>query len=70
MARATRVAPIVLRGEPAEEILEYARKREMDLIVVGARRDGFSARTVFGSTTERVTRNAPCTTLTVTSPLR
>ena len=70
MARATHIAPIVLRGEPAEEILDYAGKHDVDLIVVGARRDRFSARTVFGSTTERVTRNAPCTTLTVTSSLR
>jgi nucleotide-binding universal stress UspA family protein len=70
MARATRIAPIVLRGEPAEEILDYARESRVDLIVVGARRDRFSARTVFGSTTERVTRHAPCTTLTITSAPR
>jgi nucleotide-binding universal stress UspA family protein len=56
----------VVSGNAAAEVLRYAGANEIDLIVVGARRERSSDVTVFGSTTERVTRNAPCAVLTIT----
>ncbi len=67
LSRVARVTPLVMKGDPVDEILDYAREEEIDLIVVGAKRDRFSAKTVFGTTTERVTRHAPCAVLTVAS---
>lgn len=67
LSRVARVKPLVMKGDPADEILDYAKEEEIDLIVVGAKRDRFSAKTVFGTTTEHVTRHAPCAVLTVAS---
>lgn len=58
--------PLVVAGEGATEVLRYVDENEIDLVVVGARRERFSDETVFGSTTERVTRHATCAVLTVT----
>jgi nucleotide-binding universal stress UspA family protein len=52
-------------GDPAEEIVRYARTRGIDLIVVGTHgRSGFT-RLLMGSVAERVLRQAPCPVLTV-----
>lgn len=67
LSRVTRVSPLVITGDPADEILRYAKDAEIDLVVIGARRERFAHTTVFGTTTTRVTRNAPCAVLTVTS---
>jgi nucleotide-binding universal stress UspA family protein len=67
LSRATRVSPLVITGDAADEILRYAKDAETDLIVIGARRERFAHTTVFGTTTTRVTRHAPCAVLTVTS---
>jgi nucleotide-binding universal stress UspA family protein len=54
-------------GDPAEEILRYAQRHPIDLIVVGSRgRTGFS-RMLLGSVAERVLRGATCPVLTVPS---
>jgi nucleotide-binding universal stress UspA family protein len=62
----TRPKPLIVAGNGAAEVLRYAQQNDIDLIVVGARRERFSDATVFGTTTERVTRQAPCAVLTVT----
>lgn len=67
LSRVARVSPLVIAGDPAEQILRYAKEAEIDLIVVGARRERFADTTIFGATTERITRHAPCAVLTVTS---
>jgi len=57
----------VLKGEPDEEIVKYAGKHGVDLIVMGA----YSKRGmdfVFGSTTEKVLRKADCPVLCVKVP--
>jgi universal stress protein A len=60
--------PVVVashRGDAADEIVRYARAREIGLIVVGTHgRTGLS-RAVLGSVAERVIRTAPCPVLTV-----
>jgi nucleotide-binding universal stress UspA family protein len=47
-------------GKPYEEVLAYARKRQIDLICMGASGAGFSLATILGSTVDRVLRQAPC----------
>lgn len=51
--------------DAAEKVLETAQQLEVDLIVVGAQHRLFSEATVIGTTTERITRFAPCPVLTV-----
>ncbi len=55
-------------GAPADEILEYASQRDIDLIVMGTHgREGI-ARALLGSVAETVVRKASCPVLTVHSP--
>ena len=54
-----------IAGDPAEEILHYAQRHPVDLIVVGTHgRSGFS-RVLLGSVAERVVRGATTPVLTV-----
>ena len=51
-------------GDPSDEILKYARKHQVDLIVCGTHgRRGWD-HVVMGSVAERVVRRAPCPVLT------
>lgn len=61
---------IILRGIAHLEILRLAEERRSDLIVMATHGRGFISHALFGSTTERVLRKAPCPVLTVrASPL-
>lgn len=70
-AFATEVAPglpvetEVLSGVPARQILAYARRRGVDLIVMGTHGRTGVSRTLLGSVAEAVVRRAPCPVLTV-----
>ena len=59
------VARMILRGDAAEQVVNFARRNETDLIVLGAQHKRFSDTSVLGTTTVRVTRHAPCPVLTV-----
>jgi nucleotide-binding universal stress UspA family protein len=48
----------VVEGDPAERILELARVRDVDLIVVGSRSLGTLAGTLLGSVSREVLRHA------------
>jgi nucleotide-binding universal stress UspA family protein len=50
-------------GNPPDEILAYAKEKEIDLICMGASGKGFSLEKLFGSTVDRVLRSAPCPVL-------
>ncbi|MEI6137516.1 MAG: universal stress protein, partial [Chloroflexota bacterium] len=52
---------------PALSIVEYARAREIDLIVMGTHGRGALAHVMVGSVADRVVRLAPCPVLTVRS---
>ena len=52
-------------GDPADAIVELARKRGADLIVVGGHERGFLANLLHGGIDEHVTRKAPCDVLVV-----
>lgn len=56
-------------GQPANEILAYAKEHEIDLICLGASGIGFSLEKMFGSTADRVLRRAPCPVL-VARPIK
>ena len=51
--------------DAAAKVLETAQELKVDLVVVGAQHRMFSEATVIGTTTERITRFAPCPVLTV-----
>lgn len=55
----------VVQGKPSAEIMRFARENEVDMIVLGTHGKGMLDQALFGSTTERVVRRAPCPVLTV-----
>ncbi|MGE5246066.1 MAG: universal stress protein [Betaproteobacteria bacterium] len=56
---------VVRVGDPVAEIVEYARVRPVDLIVMGTHGRTGVAHLVLGSVAERVVRTAPCPVLTI-----
>jgi nucleotide-binding universal stress UspA family protein len=59
---------VVLRGTPHLEIARIAAERAAGLIAMSTHGRGFITHALFGSTTERVVRRAPCPVLTVRAP--
>jgi nucleotide-binding universal stress UspA family protein len=55
----------VVQGKPSAEIMRFAAENEIDMIVLGTHGKGMLDQALFGSTTERVVRRAPCPVLTV-----
>jgi nucleotide-binding universal stress UspA family protein len=62
--RSVPVREIVVQGKPATEIVRLAREEAADMIVLGTHGKRLLDQPLFGSTTERVVRNAPCPVLT------
>ena len=59
------VIQAVVEGSPKVEIIRYARKQDIDLIVLSTHgRTGLS-HVIMGSVAESVVRTAPCPVLTV-----
>ena len=52
-------------GDPADAIVELAKRRHADLIVVGHHEQGFLSHVFHGGVDEDVTREAPCDVLVV-----
>jgi nucleotide-binding universal stress UspA family protein len=61
-------AVTVTAENPAVAIIEYAKKNQVDLIVIGTHGRGTVAHVFLGSVAERVVRLAPCPVLTVHHP--
>jgi nucleotide-binding universal stress UspA family protein len=59
------VEKVILHGVPYEEIINFAEKENIDMIVIGTYGHSGLERFIFGSTAERVVRRAPCAVLTV-----
>jgi nucleotide-binding universal stress UspA family protein len=60
--------PVVIAslfGDPAEEIVRYAREHAVDLIVLGTHGRTGPSRALLGSVVEHVIRTAPCPVLAV-----
>jgi nucleotide-binding universal stress UspA family protein len=54
----------VVQGKPSAEIIRIASEETIDMIVLGTHGKGMLDKALFGSTTERVVRRAPCPVLT------
>ena len=59
------VKTIVAQGNPAEEILETARKMKADLIVTGSHGRHGAQKFLLGSVSSKIIDHAPCTVLVV-----
>jgi nucleotide-binding universal stress UspA family protein len=59
---------IFLEGDPAAEIVRYARDAGMDLVVMGTHGRTGVERLLMGSVAERTLRDAPCSVLIVKLP--
>ena len=57
-----------MSDNPAEEIVKYAKKHDIGLIVMGTHGRGTMAQLLVGSVAEKVVRTAPCPVLTVRHP--
>ena len=55
-------------GTPFYEIVQFAREKEIDLIVMGTHGRSGLAHVLMGSVAEKVVRKAPCPVLTVRHP--
>jgi len=58
----------ILKGTPYEEILKFAVDNKADLIVIGTHGRKGLDKALFGSTAEKVVRDAPCPVLSVRLP--
>ena len=61
------VVQAVVEGSPKLEIIRYARKHDIDLIVLATHGRSDRAHVIIGSVAESVVRTAPCPVLTVRS---
>ena len=62
--KGVRVNERVVQGKPSAEIIRVATEETIDMIVLGTHGKGVLDKALFGSTTERVVRRAPCPVLT------
>jgi len=60
----------LLEGDVAQTVLEFARKKHIDLIVLGTHGRGGLGKAIIGSVTERVFRQSPVPVLTLGPHLR
>jgi nucleotide-binding universal stress UspA family protein len=63
--RGVQVSELVVQGKPSAEIIRHATENAVDMIVLGTHGKGMLDQALFGSTTERVVRRAPCPVLSV-----
>lgn len=55
----------VAYGDPVDELLDFAVREEIDVIVIGSTGKGFLKRKVLGSVSDKVVRNAKCSVYVV-----
>jgi nucleotide-binding universal stress UspA family protein len=55
----------VAYGDPADELINFAEKEEIDVIIIGSTGKGFLRRKVLGSVSHRVVTNAKCSVYVV-----
>jgi nucleotide-binding universal stress UspA family protein len=66
--RGLAVKECLLQGKPSNEIVRVAAEEAFDMIVLGTHGRGVLDHALFGSTTDRVVRKAPCPVLTCRRP--
>jgi nucleotide-binding universal stress UspA family protein len=62
------VDPVIVEGEPADEIAKAIRDYDIDLVTVVTHGRRGLARALFGSTAEEIIAEAPCPVLTIRPP--
>lgn len=62
-AQGLSVRELLVQGKPSAEIARVAEEEHVDLIILGTHGKGMLDHALFGSTTERVVRKAPCPVL-------
>jgi len=62
------VDPVIVEGEPADEIARAIREYDIDLVTVVTHGRRGLARALFGSTAEEIIAEAPCPVLTIRPP--
>ena len=60
----------ILAGEPYVELVRYAKRHDIDMIVLGVRGLSLAETLFLGSTTDRIVRRAPCPVLCVRSTVQ
>jgi nucleotide-binding universal stress UspA family protein len=60
-----KVETSILEGHPAAEIVKFATKKKIDLIVIGTQGKKGLERLLLGSVAEEIIRSAPCKVLVV-----
>jgi nucleotide-binding universal stress UspA family protein len=55
----------VAYGDPADELIGFAEKEEIDVIIIGSSGKGFLRRKVLGSVSHKVVTNAKCSVYVV-----
>jgi nucleotide-binding universal stress UspA family protein len=60
-----RVTPTLKLGNPADEIIKFAGRQKIDLIVAGAKGMGAIARFFLGSVSIKLMQHSPCSVLVV-----
>lgn len=55
----------IVYGDPAEELIGFAEKENIDVIVIGSSGKGFLKRKVLGSVSHKVVKNAKCSVYVV-----
>jgi len=63
-----KVVKRLLRGRPFLELIRYARREQMDLIVMGTHGRAGLSHVLMGSVAEKVVRKSPCPVLTIRHP--
>ncbi|MFH1638708.1 MAG: universal stress protein [Chloroflexota bacterium] len=59
------IRTVVIQGKPAEEILDYAAKNQVDLIIMTTHGRSGVSRFAFGSVAEKVIRSSPLPVLSI-----
>lgn len=59
------VTSVMQPGTAFYEIIQYAKQKDVDLLVIGTHGHGMIAHMLLGSVAEKVVRKAPCPVLTV-----
>jgi nucleotide-binding universal stress UspA family protein len=59
------VKPVVRNGDPAEQIVDYAKEAKIDMIVMGSKGLSDIRGLLLGSVSHKVSHLAPCTCVTV-----
>jgi universal stress protein A len=62
---ATKISTLLLRGDPAHEVVAFAKRDGFDLVVIGTHGRTGLKHMLLGSVTEKVVRHAPCPVLVV-----